>query len=613
MILDKADPEIVALIVEEALKEKGRRLPIHSIHRWWSRRFAAIYRFILAGYLLSERSAIKQALENPSLLRRFARGKTFVEPFAGGGTGLTEAAFAGWKVYGMDVNPLAVRISEASVKLVTSGLPKDYEQLATKVLDEAFEETRFLWMFEDKLVSYFFISRGDVPTWISNINIRNKQYMVLMCPRCFKIFTTNWNNTQKVSTCPFCKDRFKISMKGKAKLNDSYPETTQGWKVYAVELRDPSNEWRKLYINIKENKALLTWFKKSTESAVKIAKEAKDILEEEIKVLEGKRLLREADIRYYYQLFTPRQLASFTVFSHKAKEFAKSSQELTFLSLAISETTKTSCIATKWHPPISEPVPAAAMKTYWVPEYTVETNPLAHIPGTLRPLARNTIASAIRAQKNADRYISERGITHDLNAKVINNRAELARFPPRIDLAVIDPPYMDSVKSYASLSLVHYAGIKLFDYIAKVKIPLAKLEIVEKRELPRDPEKYETSLSRILEKISYHINFKSRVVLMYNRLESKDWIPPLRAAKNAGLLPIAIYWVLGESPGKLARSALRGIFLIVMRSNTIKKRSEIVKVHKVFEKVIDGLSFIDVDKERQAFGSLLEALNEVYL
>ena len=53
MLIDYADEDLVSIVVEKSIMyEKGRRLPIHSIHKWWSRRFAIIYRFLLTTYLL---------------------------------------------------------------------------------------------------------------------------------------------------------------------------------------------------------------------------------------------------------------------------------------------------------------------------------------------------------------------------------------------------------------------------------------------------------------------------------------------------------------------------------------------------------------------------------
>ena len=74
-------------VIKFCLVEKGRRLPIHNIHRWWSRRFSYIYRFILASYLSSGEKVIEW-MKKPWLMRDASRGKYFYEPFAGGGTGL---------------------------------------------------------------------------------------------------------------------------------------------------------------------------------------------------------------------------------------------------------------------------------------------------------------------------------------------------------------------------------------------------------------------------------------------------------------------------------------------------------------------------------------------
>ncbi|MEM2293788.1 MAG: hypothetical protein QXX41_10985, partial [Nitrososphaerota archaeon] len=51
VLLDLLPSNVVAEAVKLSWLERGRRLPIHTVHRWWSRRFAAVYRMILAAYL----------------------------------------------------------------------------------------------------------------------------------------------------------------------------------------------------------------------------------------------------------------------------------------------------------------------------------------------------------------------------------------------------------------------------------------------------------------------------------------------------------------------------------------------------------------------------------
>lgn len=611
MLLDRASSDIILFVAEKTKMEKGKRLPLHNFHRWWSRRFVAIYRFLLSSYLFSEESAVKDAIIDPYLMRKRARGKTFVEPFAGGGTGLAEAALAGWSVYGIDVNPIATCISRASTYIVTRGLPKSYYNLAIEVLDKALEEVQDFWTFEGKLISYIFVSRDKAPTWISTKSVNCQRNFVVMCPKCYSIFET----PEIAPKCNLCGHEFQVSMKGTIHLSNSLPESAPKWKAFAIELRNPKEKWKKEYISIKDNEDVINWFEETNEKLEEVTQEIIHLLSSDINVVEGKRLIREAGIKKLYQLFTKRQLIAFKSFSLKARDFAKTKKELLLLGLALSEATKASSLASKWHPPIGEPVPAAAMKTYWIPSYTVEANPLAHVPNTLRPLGRNTIASALRAQLKAYEFIEKNGGISKTQVRIINDDAEKARLPNKIDLAVVDPPYMDCVKSYASLSLIHYVALKIFDSLTGTKfVSNTDLKDVELKEIPRNRKGYENKLCKIFSRISERMSKNSRMVLMYNRLSVEDWIPPLKAAKRANLYPTAIYWIPGETPGSLARSKLRGIYLIVLKKlKSDKSKSDELNI--IFEDVINEIGeifSINHEAEYKSFSSLLQALNFVY-
>jgi adenine-specific DNA methylase len=594
---------LVILTAKKTKLERGKRLPLHSIHRWWSRRFSSIYRFLLASFLFTDEESVQRAIDEPKLMRKRSKGKIFMEPFAGGGTGISEAAFAGWSVYGVDINPVATSISKASLFLVTNGLPRGYEKIAIRVLDKSLTESQNIWKFDGKYASYIFISRDKAPTWISTRSVNNRQILVLMCPNCYTIF----ESSEKQTNCPTCGHRFEAGIKGSTELKNSFPETIKGWKIYAIELRNPKNKWKKEYKSPIHEKEIRKWLRKSSKEAEKIREEIIDEVDLAINVDEGRRLLREAQIEKYYQLFTTRQLASFYLFSLESRKLARNRRDKLFLAIALSESTKASSLVAKWHPPIGEPVPAGAMKTYWVPKHTVESNPLAHIPGTLRPLGRNTIASAIRMQLRADTFIKENGGPSNSKVKIVTGDAEQIKIPRLVDLAVVDPPYMDAVKSYASLSLIHYIGIKLFDSVNMSRfVSSTSLKKVEDVEISRERKEYEEKLYKIFTKLTERLHNKSRVVLMYNRLTTHDWLPPLRAAKLAGLFPTSIYWVPGESPGGLARSKLRGIYLIVLR-----KSEKPNKIPILFEEIIEELDDtypVDTEVELESYKALNEAL-----
>ena len=167
MLLDNIPSDLVSEAVLRTNKEKARRTPPHMVHRWWSRRFTSVYRLILGAYLFDNEESVREALNYPNLMRRKAFGKVFFEPFTGGGTGLTEAALAGFNVHGLDINPVAVVAARTSLLIVTRGLPSDFRIKCEQVLAEAKKKVGELWEFNGKQVTYIFVSRGRVPTWLS--------------------------------------------------------------------------------------------------------------------------------------------------------------------------------------------------------------------------------------------------------------------------------------------------------------------------------------------------------------------------------------------------------------------------------------------------------------
>ncbi|WP_456473020.1 hypothetical protein [Methanocaldococcus sp.] len=612
MLIDELSPEEVIYISIKSLKEKGRRLPIHSIHRWWSRRFSATYRGILSSYLLDEKEKdiFYKSFDYPEILKCRANRKIFFEPFCGGGTGLVEAYLFGYNVFGIDVNPIATRISETILSLL-SNIHKInnnmYVNTSIKILDELLYELKDFWIYNDCIVSYVFITRDKVPSWIDTYRKNNKEHYIIRCPKCSHIFETT--SKKEDINCPYCGEYFKMTHKPIYKINKkNLPKATKHHRIWAVELRDPNIKWKKRVLSVETNESLYEWIGYGSEKA----KDLKFEIEEEFPIWElkeGKRLKREG-ITKLNELYTWKQLVTFKMFAVKTKNLPKLYKFL--YSLALSETAKSSSILAKWHSPIGEPVPAGAMKTYWVPEYTVETNPIAHIPNKLTPLARNSLASSIRMQIKIFNLNIQK-ISSKYN--VVLGDSEVVEFPNNIDLAVVDPPYLDSVQSYASISLLHYGALKIYDKFANFKDKNTSWNLleVEKKEISRNVEQYKYKITKILEKIRKNLNKNGRVVFLYNRINYEDWKIIAESFKDSKLYPTAIYWVLGESPGGLARSRLRGIFVIVLSKTPISKINIIFKeaINK-FIKVAGDKINIDKKVERQAYNSMIKSISSTY-
>jgi len=575
-----------------------------------------VYRFIFASYLLKDSNEVLSCMERPWSLREKASGKTFYEPFAGGGTGLAEAAMAGWNVYGSEINPIATEVASAELQIVCNGIPKEYFLQICKILDIALERLRDCWYIYDGVISYTLISRGEVPTWVSSIRRGGKKYKVILCPSCKSLFLYQGNSNNSRIHCKVCEEEITVSIKPIVPLQENLPEVAPGWRAFLIEYRRKNGKkrWEKQWVNLlidKEGRNLLTKSVRKAHSLLKEYREHLKLLEHVTfnNLFEGRRLHREGGFRNLANLFTSKQLVASILFSKLCSE-KLNKKYWTLAKIALSDSAKTTNLLAKWYPITGEPVPATAMKTYWVPTYTAETNPLAHVPETLTPLARNTIASAVRAQQRAYKYIKGHGGNHKVKWRLYNISAEKVSLPERIDLAVVDPPYTDESRwRYTSLSLVHYAQFILFNSIVGQKLPPLP-QSIEVQEITYNKKRYFEVLSKVLRHISMKLATNGRVIFMFNTTKEKLWSALLKVMREANLYPTAIYWTLGEVPGGLARSKLRGLFLIVLARGHINQKPYIV-FKEPLEKA-NNFMRISHEVENKAYQRLLRALNRYY-
>lgn len=599
VLLDGIPPEFVGEAVARARREKGRRAPIHMVHRWWSRRFSSVYRLILGSFLFRDVGKVEEALDDPKVMRERSSGKVFFEPFAGGGTGLAEAAFAGFSVFGFDVNPVAVVASRSSLFLVTRGLREGFVETAESVLREAQRMARRFWEFDGGLVSYIFVSRGRVPTWLSTSGGKR----VLMCPRCHRIF--RGGNVSR-AVCPHCGEEFEVSNKAVASLPSSSPEIARGWRAFAVELRWKKDDvWYRKYVTVAESSELSRWLEKCAKKSSEVVEGLEEKLGSLSDVKEASRL-RRANISRGAELFLPQQLASYVVYSKAVETIVKGEDERLLFVAAASESAKCCSLLAKWYSPLGECVPASGVKALWVPEYTAVTNPLAS--EGLRPLARGTLASALRAQVKADSYIHRIGGPSNVGGRVSVGDALESPFPEHVDLVVLDPPY-GKIKSYASLSLPHYYALKIFGGLVHLD-GINSLDDIEKRELSLESSQFLEKWGTIIRKLFAVTNNESRVVLMFNAVSKNLWLKVIEPFGLYGFYPVAIYWVLGEAPSGVTASRLRGMFLIVFKKGKVNG-----KIHVVYEEPLDVASSIvslDPEMEARAFASLRDAVGKVY-
>ena len=496
-------PKIEKLILEKEIS--GRKKEV-SLHRWWSKRFIYLYRSIFSSFLLKTNDGFFESIENPELLD--ANGQVYLEPMAGGGTGVVEASLYNFTAYGIDINPLAVKIMKGYSVLHK---PVNFDKIIS-VIEEIKNELSQIWTYKGQEISYIFFTKEKVPSWIMTYGKKK----IILCPNCGRTFETE--NSDKVK-CPYCNYEIKVTIRPIYQPKNYVIDSN--WKIFGFIVNKKfifDKDWL-----IERNKLI------NVNLHIDI-----DVNIGQLK--EGKRLLK-AGIFRPEQLFTKAQLLTFQKIAEKSKMLEEN--ERLFLMLAVSNSVKTCSIISRWYPPLNEPIPfAGGLKAYWVPKYHVEVNPLALN-------ARSTIFSNIERQK----FIKKFNFRGEINA--IQGDALIINYP-KSDLIILDPPYYGLAPSYTSLSFPHVVIINMFEKMT-LRDALNK-EIWNVN--------YFEKLLKILVKSKDALKDNGRIVLMINMKSKMNVLDKIIEISKLNV--INRYKILGEFFGKLGRSQNRIINLIIL-------------------------------------------------
>lgn len=143
--------------------DRRARDPIYGVHRWWARRPPALLRGMLIASHLRHAAAAEKFWSAFGSEDRPLTGQRVLDPFAGGGSTLVEAARLGAHVVGSDIDPLAVRIIGAELQPPDQQLFRDAGQTLLKWLAEEF--SRFYPSASDGApLHYFYIPIVKCPS-----------------------------------------------------------------------------------------------------------------------------------------------------------------------------------------------------------------------------------------------------------------------------------------------------------------------------------------------------------------------------------------------------------------------------------------------------------------
>jgi putative DNA methylase len=205
--------EFLSRLAERESWRKEIHRPIYHVHKWWAKRLGSVFRGILLGCSLSERSHL------PAEFYRFHSftDLTVFDPFMGSGTTVGEAHKLGFTAIGRDINPVAVE----AVRTALGPMERKRIKAAFEDLSEGVgERIRPLYRSKDSKgrpcdVLYFFWvmevhcpgcghAVDLFPSWIvaRNAYPNKKREVQIVCPSCRDIFAGLHPLT--MATCPSC-------------------------------------------------------------------------------------------------------------------------------------------------------------------------------------------------------------------------------------------------------------------------------------------------------------------------------------------------------------------------------------------------------------------------
>ncbi len=555
-------------LAHRAIREGHRPAPIYGMHRWFARRSSAVFRALLTAAVLdaTEANAFWQNFNGDLSLPDFA----ILDPFAGGGTSLVEAAHAGAQVIGYDIDPIAVFITRFELRSPCIHL--DREKIDT-ILHPLAELLRPFHLTTDNLgeectvIHHFWVEVLRCPHCGEMIPLhphhrlaydRKIQVQWVFCSSCGEIeqipfddhlhycecgATTNIGQGayggRKKCICPGCHSSFDL-----LDVRGPDPVPPQ-WQLFAQEYLDGEGHRR---------------FKPATEDDLERYVNAGERLTQiericgpfapDRKIPAEQRADRRPLIHgfnRYRDLFNKRQLLHLTLLGRAIRSIDDADLREA-LSVAYSEHLSTNCMYTAYAFGYRRQSPIFSVHAYRHITRPVEINPW------LLGIGRGTFPNAVRKVYKGIESVRDR---QPSGFEVIVGSAEniSGMLPGSIDLILTDPPYFDNI-SYSEYSDFYLAwhqslGCALPPYDEPSRhAPIAENLAVRKR-TPQAIIEYSKRLTDVFLHCRRILKQTGLFVFTYHHRSPQAWYSIAQALLQSGFTCNGVLPLRGEGNGGL--------------------------------------------------------------
>ena len=551
-IVERLGKEDLVKISQLSMKlEWGRRKPEYSLFWWPGRRLVGVVRALLASIAVETSEPVFAAIMGDKdaikLVRRKARQRLVLDPFAGGGTIPLEAVRLGFDSIGYDSNPYAVLVSRASARLLSGECREKLSGLWRR-LRAAWRSSKALWCGDGFCIIQVLLAACppcEAPAWVS----KGRGGFKYVLDENLELHRT--------------RDQDLTPREPKIKLTTVLPEEAPGYVAYSAEVLLSNGD--RLWVSLGGAEGL----------GGRVAEFLRDSMRDVLKAVEGipdlevpggkeTRKLLNSGIKGFRAIYSPRQLA--TIHSFLAFSDDSTVEE----SIAIAGTaTRTSSLLSFYYQPAGRINPGLVVKSFWLPQNPAMLNPLASScmplppePGC-RPVGRGGLVSLVlryeRSCKAGQRLSRPRFFLHDSRGGVRGGISVYSVFT--------DPPY-PGMQSYRELTLV-------YAYPYRVSLGSAILEWDEIDPMSsRYPEHLSKALLRLAESI---VPGGYSIVLISAGSERgvRGIAEVLKSLNRPWHRLMAVYPMAGESPGRLGRSSSRLVLATVYKKGGRPERDPV--------------------------------------
>ena len=465
------------------------RDPVYGIHQWWARRPPALLRGLLIASRMDSGTTTDEFWRAFGSGERPLEGSRVLDPFAGGGSTLIEAARLGADVVGGDVDPLAVRIVSAELEPPEQ---ESFRKAGTELLKWLAGTFQKLYPTKNGAppLHYFYVPIVECPTCkhrgplyrnlVLTRDLRRRGAVVrddgltCYCPSCFSLYHRKSAESKRLRCCGKHHDIWSGTFAGRSyycpqcSARVSHRDLRTGvaeQHLVAVEETPPDGRRRVRPPTSEDLKAL--------ESARRSLSSRRSHLHLPCgDVHVGHRDDRPSSygITRYEQLFAPRQLLILGSAWSWISERDWPKPIVQALEMALSNALATNNRLCGYATDYGRLSALFSVRGYSLPALAVELNPLHPTGG------RGTIAACIARIERAARRAPVRRYTWDASKQqaaavdldVTTAGVDIAvacrsadefpspGTPADVDICIFDPPYYDYI-AYDELSAFYRA------------------------------------------------------------------------------------------------------------------------------------------------------------